>query len=89
MIIDSRAETSYGIVSAMKPEQQNTWIKALSKALSSVQAKGYLPVILSSEAARYLVKSSTERMFPELTVLSVPEIVQDITVESVGVIKVE
>ncbi|MDR1905176.1 MAG: flagellar biosynthesis protein FlhA [Treponema sp.] len=88
-IIDSRVETSYGIVSAMKPELQSAWMKALSRAMAAVQEKGYFPVILCSEAARYLIKSSAERDLPDLVVLSIQELVQEITVESVGVIKLD
>jgi flagellar biosynthesis protein FlhA len=35
------------------------------------------------------VKASSERELPELVVLSVPEIVSDVTLEAVGVIKIE
>jgi flagellar biosynthesis protein FlhA len=88
-IIDSRVETSYGIVSAMKPELQSAWIKALSRAMAAVQEKGYFPVILCSEAARYPIKSSTERDLPDLVVLSLQELVQEISVESIGIIKLD
>ena len=46
-------------------------------------------MILCSEAARSLVKSSTSRELPELTVLSVQEIVNEVTVEAVGEVKIE
>jgi flagellar biosynthesis protein FlhA len=88
-IIDSRVETSYGIVSAMKPELQSAWIKALSRAMAAVQEKGYFPVILCSEAARYPIKSSTERDLPDLVALSLQELVQEISVESIGIIKLD
>jgi flagellar biosynthesis protein FlhA len=88
-IIDSRAETVSGVVAALEPQIQSAWIRALSRSVAAVQDKGWYPVILCSAAARYLVKYSTERELPELAVLSVPEIVQDITVESVGVIRLE
>ncbi|MDR2807892.1 MAG: flagellar biosynthesis protein FlhA [Spirochaetaceae bacterium] len=86
-IVESRVETSSGVISALEPSLQSAWIKALSRSTIAMQEHGWTPVILCSEAARYLVKSSTDREFPELTVLSVPEIVPDITLESVGVIR--
>jgi flagellar biosynthesis protein FlhA len=46
-------------------------------------------VLLTSEQTRRLVKSSSERELPELVVLSVPEIVSDVTVEAVGEIRLE
>ncbi|MDR1375080.1 MAG: flagellar biosynthesis protein FlhA [Treponema sp.] len=87
-IIDSRVETSSGALSALDPPLQRSWIEALSRSVASVQEQGWFPVVLCSEAARSLVKSSTERELPDLTVFSVPEIVPDITVEMVGEIKI-
>jgi flagellar biosynthesis protein FlhA len=90
-IIDSKVETASGIISALDPPTQNAWIKALTRAAAAVHEQGWRPVILCSEAARFLVKSSTVRELPELVVLSVPEVneVTDVTVEAVGEIKPE
>ncbi|MDR2633479.1 MAG: flagellar biosynthesis protein FlhA [Treponema sp.] len=88
-IIDSRVETSSGIVSALDPAVQNAWIKALTRSVAAVQEHGWYPIIVCSESARYLVKSSSDRDIPDLVVLSVPEIVADVTLESVGVIRLD
>ena len=88
-IIDARYETPNGLVCALDPPTQKTWIRAVAKAVSAVKEKGWMPVILCSESARYLVKNSTDRELPDLAVLSVPEIVQDIIPEAVGIIKIE
>jgi flagellar biosynthesis protein FlhA len=88
-IIDSRVESPSGVVAALEPGLQRQWIKALTRAVPAVQQKGWFPVILCSEAARALVKSSTEREIPDLVVLSVPEIVADVRVEAVGEIRLE
>ncbi|MFW6249906.1 MAG: flagellar biosynthesis protein FlhA [Alkalispirochaetaceae bacterium] len=88
-IIDSRVDTSSGVVSALPPDRQRAWIHALSDAVRSVQEQGYLPVVLCSEAARPLVKGSTERELRDLAVLSIPEIVPDIRVESLGEIRLD
>lgn len=88
-IIDSRVDTPSGAVSALEPSAQRQWIKALTRAVTAVQQKGWLPVLLCSEGARALVKASTERELPDLVVLSVPEIVADIRVEAVGEIGLE
>ncbi|HOC29059.1 MAG TPA: hypothetical protein PKH40_05225, partial [Treponemataceae bacterium] len=50
---------------------------------------GIRSYILCAEEARVLVKNSTEREIPDLVVLSVPEISNDIKVEAVGEIKQE
>jgi flagellar biosynthesis protein FlhA len=43
-----------------------------------------MPVILCPQETRILIKSSTDREIPNLTVLSIPEIPNDIKVESLG-----
>lgn len=68
---------------------QRAWIRALTRSVASIQQAGYIPIILCPEEARILVKSSTEREIPELVVLSVPEIANDIKVEAIGEIKKE
>ncbi|MDR2312916.1 MAG: flagellar biosynthesis protein FlhA [Spirochaetaceae bacterium] len=88
-IIDSKVETASGAMSALDPSTQSGWIKALSRVVAAVQEHGWLPIVLCSEAARFLVKSSTSRELPDLVVLSVPEIVNEVTVEAVGEIKIE
>ena len=88
-IIDAKYETASGLVCALDPPTQKAWIKAVSKAAGAVKEKGWMPVILCSEQARFLVKNSTDRELPDLAVLSVPEIVQDIIPEAVGMIRIE
>jgi flagellar biosynthesis protein FlhA len=88
-LIDSKYETPSGVVSALDPASHRAWIQALSRAVSAVKEKGWTPVVLCSEQARFLVKNSSDREIPELAVLSVPEIVPDIIPEAVGVIRLE
>lgn len=88
-IVDSRVDTVNGPVAALEPPVQRAWIRSLSRSVSSVQTAGYVPIILCAEEARVLVKNSTEREIPDLVVLSVPEISNDIKVEAVGEIKQE
>jgi flagellar biosynthesis protein FlhA len=88
-IIDSQVQTSSGVMAALEPALQKSWIKALTRSIAAVEEQGWLPVLLCSEAARFLVKSSADRELPALVVLSVPEIASDIRVEAVGEIKIE
>ncbi len=88
-IIDSRMETTSGVIAALEPEMQSAWINALTNTLKSVQDEWEYPIILCSEAARQLVKSSTGREVPDLVVLSVPEIASGIHVESLGEIQIK
>jgi flagellar biosynthesis protein FlhA len=88
-IVESRVDTVNGPIAALEPAIQRAWIRSLMRTVTAVQQGGYLPVILCPEEARILVKSSTEREIPELVVLSVPEISNDIQVEAIGEIKQE
>ena len=87
-IIDNKYETPSGIVSALDPPSHKMWISAVSKAVAAVKEKGWMPVILCSEQARFLVKNSTDRELPELAVLSVQEIIPEIIPEAVGIIRI-
>jgi flagellar biosynthesis protein FlhA len=88
-IIESRVDAPGGAIAALEPVAQRAWIKALSRAVQAVQQKGWFPVVLCSEAARALVRASSEREIPDLVVLSVPEIATDVRVEAVGEIRLE
>lgn len=88
-IIDSRLETTRGIVAGLDPALHRRWITALSNAVKAVQEQGHHEIILCSEAARPLVKSSTAREIPHLAVLSSLEVVPDVVVESLGEIRLE
>ena len=86
-IIDSRHDQVTGPVAALDPDLARQWINAVTNAFRQVQTSGYYPLILSSEAARPLIKNSTLRDLPDLVVLSVPEVAPGIRVESVGDIR--
>ncbi|WP_428768324.1 flagellar biosynthesis protein FlhA [Treponema sp. HNW] len=84
----SRVNTVNGPIAALEPADQHNWIAAVSAAVAAAQGKGFMPVILCPEETRILIKASTEREMPNIVVLSVPEIVNDIKLENLGEIKV-
>jgi flagellar biosynthesis protein FlhA len=88
-IIDSRVDQAQGTMSALEPALQRQWIKALMQAVRGLQDRGLFPLVLVSEAARALVKASSEREIPDLVVMSVLEIVPDMKVEVAGEIRIE
>jgi flagellar biosynthesis protein FlhA len=88
-IVESRVETASGIVPGLPPDVQRRWINALTNSVHNVQQLGYQPVVLCSEAARPLIKASARREIPDLAVLSVPEIVSDVRIESLAEIRIE
>jgi len=88
-IVESRVETSSGLVAALPPDRNRAWISSVVRMARSMQEQGFLPTVLCSEAARALVKQSTSRELRDLVVLSIPEIVSDVRVESAGEIRIE
>jgi flagellar biosynthesis protein FlhA len=88
-IVESRVETASGAIAALPPEVQRRWSAAVTGAVRRMQEQGYPAVVLSSEAARPLIKHNTRRDIPDLAVLSIPEIAADIRVESLGEIRLE
>jgi len=89
-IAESKVQNTSGdIFSALEPALHNAWIKALDKSIRVFKTQGYYPVILSSYAARYLIRTALDKELPEVAVLSVAEISQDYKVEYVGVISLD
>ncbi len=87
-LVESKVDTLNGPIAALDPMLQRSWIQSLSSSVAMSEGKGYMPIILCPEEARALVKSSTSREMPNLVVLSVPEIVNDIKLENLGEVKV-
>ncbi|MCR4790973.1 MAG: flagellar biosynthesis protein FlhA [Treponemataceae bacterium] len=87
-LVASREDLVSGPIAALDPVNHRRWISSLSSYIASVQDKGFLPIVLCPEEARYLIKQSTEREMPNLVVLSVQEIDREIKVESLGEVNV-
>jgi len=88
-IVEARVDTASGPTAALEPQMQRKWITSLTNSVHNVQQQGHLPIVLCSEAARLLIKGSTIREIPHLVVLSVPEIVPDVKIETLGEIRIE
>ena len=86
-IIDSRTETATGDIAALEPEFHRAWVNAVANAVKEARDSGAWPVILCSESARPLVRSTTVREMPDLVILSVPEIADGIRIDSLGEIR--
>ena len=87
-LVNARVDTGSGPIAALPPDQMRAWTDAAANQLRVVEQAGYVPILLTSEAARTLVKQSLERELPQVVVLSVPEIARDIKVESMGEVKI-
>ncbi|GMO56620.1 MAG: flagellar biosynthesis protein FlhA [Termitinemataceae bacterium] len=81
-------ETGNARLAALPPDLNSAFLKAVNRAVVIAREAGNQAVIVCSEQARSLVKQLTVREIPELAVLSIPEIVQDVNVIQIGEIKV-
>jgi flagellar biosynthesis protein FlhA len=88
-LLDAKVETPSGFVAALEPQRHRQFVNAVANAMSQVQEAGHFPIILCSEAVRSLLRSVLVRDFPDLIILSVPELAQEITLESLGEITVD
>lgn len=90
-IIESRAETTFGPIAALEPAEHRMFIRSLLQAVTLMRNTSgiFIPVIFVSEAARILIKNSTNRDIPDLVVLSIAELAKDIQVEVIGEIRLE
>jgi flagellar biosynthesis protein FlhA len=87
VIIDSRSETATGDIAALDPGFHRNWVNAVANSVKAARDTGAWPVVLCSESARPLVRSTTIREMPDLVILSVPEISDGIQIDSLGEIR--
>ncbi|WNY61830.1 flagellar biosynthesis protein FlhA [Borreliella burgdorferi] len=89
MIIDSRVESNHDLISSIDPNLKTKFIYELFKIVNEVQAEGFYPVVLSSESSRPIIKVITSREIPDLVVMSVLEVPQNIKVNVLKTVEVE
>jgi len=87
-IIDSGSESIEGNIVALPPEVYQQFIATLRDTVLQVQESGHTPIMLTSEAARPLVKQLTLRTLPQLIVLSVLEIAHNTTVHAIATVRI-
>lgn len=85
--IESRIDGT--AVAGLHPDLERQWINAFANRVRVEQEKGIYPVILTSEAARPLVRSTTKGAFPSIPVISSLELVRDLESENLGTISLE
>jgi flagellar biosynthesis protein FlhA len=71
---------------ALDPNTIRLIYASLMREVEKVTALGYQPVVLCSNKVRLYFKRLTERVLPNLVVLSYNEIVPEISVEAIGMI---
>ncbi len=88
LIRDSVQSTDHGSYVAVDPEKVQSIVKNLTVMIEEVAEKGLQPIVLCAPLVRIYFKKLTEKLFPNLTVLSYNELEGRINVQSLGVVNV-
>lgn len=88
-IADSIEQTQLGAYPVLEPRLAREILNKLKEAMEKLTLKGLPPVVLCSSRVRLPFKRFTERMLPNLAVLSLNEIAPNIEVEAVGTVIVD
>ena len=81
--------TERGALVALSPAMESRIGERLATEIAKLVAAGHAPVILCSAQVRAQVKKIADRIHPGIAVLSYNEIVQDVKVESLGMVAAE
>ncbi len=87
LIINSVQRTEQGSYVALEPQTTQALITALTNELPKLTNMGYQPVVLTSPGARLYFRKLTERVAPNLTILSYAELNAKIEVQALGMVR--
>ncbi len=80
-------QTSDGVYSALYPEVTEYIFVQLEKYVEDFSLLGLQPVVLCSSRIRMAFRRLTERFMPTLVVLSLNELIPELDVEAIGMVK--
>ena len=86
-IAESLQQTVYGTYPVLQPDVSQRFAGAVTNMMEKLRHRGLSPVVLTSPRIRMPLRRMIERFMPDLAVLSLHEILPQIEVESVGVLK--
>jgi flagellar biosynthesis protein FlhA len=85
---ESLQQTLYGTYPVLPPEVSQHVMQGVQNLVEKLRRRGLSPVILASPRIRLPFRRMVERFMPDLPVLSLHEILPQIEVEAVGVLKI-
>ena len=88
MIVSSVQHSDRGSFVNLDPGSMQQFIGSLSTEIQKLTTAGFHPVLLTSPASRLYVRKLTERIAPNLVILSFAELENQIEVQSVGMVKI-
>ncbi len=87
-IVSSVQHSDRGSFVNLDPGSMQQFINSLSNEIQKLTTAGFHPVLLTSPASRLYVRKLTERIAPNLVILSFAELENQIEVQSVGMVKI-
>ncbi len=87
-IVASVQHSDRGSFVSLDPGSMQQLIASLSKELQKLTSAGYHPILLTSPASRLYVRKITERIAPNLVILSFAELENQIEIQSLGMVKI-
>lgn len=88
LISSSAQRSEQGSYVALEPNTMQTFINNLSTELNKLTNLGYQPLVLTNPAVRLYFRKLTERVAPNLVVLSYGELEPRLEVQALGMVKV-
>ena len=88
MISSAVQRTEHGSYVALDPSVMQTLINSLTGELPKLTNLGFTPIVLTSPGVRLYFRKLTERIAPNLVVLSYAEIEPKVEVQALGMVKV-
>lgn len=86
-IAESLQQTVHGLMPVLTPETAQRILQGLQNLVERLRQRGLSPVVLTSPRVRLPFRRLVERYMPDVPVLSLNEILPQLEVESVGVLK--
>ena len=88
-LTEALKQTDQGTMIAMEPSRVQRFLERVAAEMEKVAGMGHPPVLLSSARLRLAVRRITERVLPNLVVLSFSEIAPGVDVQAEGMVVVE
>lgn len=79
--------TEHGSYVALEPQVMQSILNSLTNELPKLTNMGYQPIVITNPAVRLYFRKLTERVAPNLTVLSYAELESKIEVQALGMVK--
>ena len=88
LISDSVQHTEHGSYLALDLDRTQSLLLAINKEVERLSKQGVVPILLTSPVIRIYLKRLIERYMPDLVILSHNEIPPEVTIKTLGMVKI-